>query len=558
MAKKEIYEKSKKFYPYRYSKNLLPNFIKAYLKILDKKINSGKEARIPGKFGKKYYNLLIDKYSILPKKGKDPLSVSKKIVSDFFQGLVRWRSPYLQHNVGAPVHTVSSSIYALALDENIYSIDEGLAGNSLASEMAISRILSNLAGLSSPGIGFFTFGGTGTNLYAIKMGLKKAIPNSGKDGLPDNIKIITTKNAHFSHALSADWLGVGTKNVVFLKENKDRTTSLEDMRNTMDSLLKEQKIIPTIFLNGGTTYLQTIDNIIDFVKIRDEMVKKHSLQYTPHIHIDSVIGWSWLFFRDYDFKKNPLKISKEALKLIKIQRERIKSIKYADSWGVDFHKGVGSCPVPCSVIMFNNVQDINSLSKTGDSLLETHQLASEISYFSPADFTLETSRQGGASLAAIASLHSIGIEGYQNQLANLIECKVFMRDLLDKEDSISVIKEGSSGFSLLIRLYPPEMERNPLCGNEFRSNDPDILDFVKVTNKYIREFYEWDYNNRILKNKGPSYSFSSGFEKIDGVKVSTIKIYPTSPHFNLKYAKETVDILIKQKRVFDKIRRDKQ
>ena len=29
----------------------------------------------------------------------------------------------------------------------------------------------------------------------------------------------------------------------------------------------------------------------------------------PHIHVDSAIGWPLLFFLDYDFQKNPLRIN---------------------------------------------------------------------------------------------------------------------------------------------------------------------------------------------------------------------------------------------------------
>ncbi len=551
MVSKKIYSKIKKYYPLRYKDNLLPIFLNNYFEVLEKKIISPNCARIPGNFGKNYYKKLILKYSNIPKKVQDPLKISKEIVNDLFEGVLRWRSPQLQHNVGSPVNTVSSAIYSLGLDENIYNIDEGLAGNVLASEMAVSRILSKIAKLKRKGVGFFTFGGTATNLYATKMGLKKCAPNSGKDGLPKNIKVFTTEDSHFSHALSADWLGLGTKNVVVINANKDRTSSLKDAKQKMELELKSGNLISSILINGGTTYNHTVDSIKEFVNLRDNLVKKYSLNYKPHLHVDSVIGWGWLFFNFYDFKENPLKISPEALKLIKQQNKRISQLKYADSWGIDFHKGIGGCPVSCSVIMFNNPEDIKLISKTGDPLLDIHQLVRELNYFSPADFTLETSRQGGAPLSALACLHSLGIEGYQRNLANLIESTCTLRKMLDREWDLFIVNKKSLGFATLVRLYPPESKNDIMKYKEFDVLGKDMGEFISKVNKYEKEFYQWDYKTRILKNKGPSYSFSSSFTKVGDNKISAIKIYPTSPHYNKYYAEETAKTLMGQKIIFD-------
>jgi len=552
MKKDEIYRKIKNYYPLDYEKNLLPKFILEYFKILKTKVKKDDFSRIDGKFGRDYYKRLIKKFSFIPMKIKDPLSVSKKIVNDLFEGILRWRSPNLEHNVGSPVNTVSSAIYSLALDENIYNIDDGLSGNSLVAEIAICRILSKLAKLKKIGVGFFVFGGTATNFYATKIGLKKAAPKSGNLGIPRNICAFVTEDSHFTHSLSADWLGLGTKNLITIKANKDRTSNIQDAKEKMESALKSGKLISSILVNGGTTYNHTVDDLKKFVDLRDYIVKKYSLKYKPHVHVDSVIGWSWLFFNYYNFKTNPLEIKKQALNKLKLQNKKISQLKYADSWGVDFHKGIGGCPVNCSIIMFNNPQDIDLISKIDNPLLETHQLASELNYFSPADYTLETSRSGGTALSALACVHSLGFEGYQRNLANLIEGTCIIRDGLSKNKQIFIVNEYSLGFSTMVRLYPPELKNDKRKFCEFKKDDKKMDKFIIFVNDYIKKFYKWDYETRILKNIGPSYSFSSGFIKIRGNKVSAIKIYPTSPHFNEKYAEDTAKTLIKQKEIFDR------
>jgi glutamate/tyrosine decarboxylase-like PLP-dependent enzyme len=50
--------------------------------------------------------------------------------------------------------------------------------------------------------------------------------------------------------------------------------------------------ISSIILNGGTTYNHTIDEIKAIVDLRNYMTEKYELDYKPHIHVDSVIGWS--------------------------------------------------------------------------------------------------------------------------------------------------------------------------------------------------------------------------------------------------------------------------
>jgi L-2,4-diaminobutyrate decarboxylase len=545
MKIKSIYEKIRKYYPLKYKDNELPHFLKEYFKILNHKIPNSLSPRIGGKFGKDYYNNLINKYSTIPKKPSDPLKSSSKIVSDLFQGILRWRSPLLQYNVGSAVNTPSSAIYSLALDENIYSIDEGLAGNALVAEKAITRILSKLADLKKPGSGLFVFGGTATNLYATKVGLKKNCPGADKKGVPKNVRIFVTEDSHFTHSLSADWLGIGTAKIIKIIANKDRTSNIDDFSIKLEKELKKGNIVTSILLNGGTTYDHTVDEIKKFIEIRDKLVKKYSLKYTPHIHVDSVIGWGWLFFKEYDFKKNNLNLSKNCLEKIKKQYLKISQLKYADSWGVDFHKGIGGCPVNSSIIMFNKTSDLAYLSKTNNPELEMHQLAREINYISPADYTLETSRNAGAALAALASLNFLGIEGYQRNLSNLVENTQLIRELLNNRKDISIINIFSNGFATMVRLFPPEISKT--------TNEDLPKKDIPVISKYIKEFYLWDYKTRILKNNNsPNYSFSSSYINYKGNKISAIKIYPVSPHYNKKFAKETIKILINQKKVFDK------
>ena len=281
-------------------------------------------------------------------------------------------------------------------------------------------------------------------------------------------------------------------------------------------------------------------------------MRDYSLPYKPHLHVDSVIGWAWLMFKDYDFDKNELNIEDEALEKIEKQYKKISKINSADSWGVDFHKGVGACPIDCSIVMMNDVSDFVLLSKKENPITAMHQLAQEFSFTSPADFTLETSRSGGAALAALASLHTLGVKGYQRNLANLVQETTLTKKLLSVEKDVMICDRDSLGYVTMIRFYPPELNNDSRKFSEFTDKSTEIKDFVEKVNNYTKAFFQWDLAVRMSKNKQLEYSFSSNYLDLPcGGKLSAIKLYPVSPHFDEEHARETVQILLEQKRLFD-------
>lgn len=492
---------------------------------------------------------LTKEYSVIPEGiSSDLLELTKKIAIDFFDKVPKWRNPALLYNVGTAVNTPASAIYALANDENIFNINDGLGGKSISAEQIVAKALASLAGIEKPVVGFFTFGGTATNYYATKIGILKCDPSSRLNGISRKIRSIVTQDSHFSHKQVADWLGFGMNNVIEVKAAEDRTTDLVDLESKIDSLLKDKKLLAAIIINGGTTYNHTIDDIKKVVAIRDQLYKKYQLSYKPHIHVDSVIGWSWLSFKGYDFEKNPLEIKPEALKKIKQQYKKISQVKLADSWSADFHKGTGSTPVPSSIFILNTKDDLKYLDKLSEGST-FHAIAPDYSVYSPADFTIETSRPAGAPLSALATLHALGLEGLRRRLAGLVEGTVSLREPLRQKTNIEILNDKDSlGFVTMLRVLPPGISKEL-----FRANNLKNKTMVnKYVNEYTKRFFEWDKKTRTDKGAGPEYSFSKGFQiGKDNFPVSGIKIYPVSPFFNTKIAKKTAEIIIKQKELFD-------
>jgi len=514
--------------------------------------DSSNVARVSGKYNKDTYSQLLEKYAVVPVESSiNPTALVQDISKDLFGGIPLWRSPNLQYNVGAAVNRVSSALYSLALDLNIFNINDGLSGNTVIAEHAVTRILSELADVNhKTSCGFFTFGGTATNLYAIKLAVAKIFPQSRKDGIPHNIKIAITEDSHFSHLNALNWLGVGVGNALVIKANTDRTSSLQDAEEKLKVAIEAGDKIPVIVINGGTTYDNVIDDIGGFVLLRNNLVKKYKLDYIPQIHVDSVIGWSWLMFKDYDFEKNKLGIESYTLKLLKSQYDKIKKVNLADSWGIDFHKGVGSCPVPCSLIMINNAETASFLSYNDN--VDTHQLAREFSEFSPVDYTLETSRPAGAALAALGAIRALGKTGYQAHLGNLVQMNQLLRQILlqNNRSDVVILNENSPGYVSMIRVYPPELAQ--MKDLEVSSSDKTAISYTEKINIYMKSFFKFDMENRMKYSKGVEYSYSSKYiSSFSGAKMGALKFYPTSPYINADYIREAIEVLLRQKDIFD-------
>lgn len=543
MNKDEIYQRIKDLFPLSYDDDKFSFTISKIKKELSNKLKVADSARYSGNYTEKEYLKLSEEYSKLSDNGEEYVGFLSKLVNDLFSGVPRWRSPKIMYNICAASNLAASVAYTLGLEDNIHNVNNGLSGNTLVAEKSVVSILSKLADIKSKPYGLFTFGGTSTNLYAIKMGIKKCHPESSFTGMDGKTKILLTEDCHFSHASNADWLGVGLDNVVTIEANRDRTSNVDDFRTKASQILKSGFRIGAIILNGGTTYGHTIDDIVAFVQVRDRLVIDHNLGYKPHIHIDSVIGWSWLVFRGYNFEENELEIEKATLQKIKLQYERISKINKADSWGIDFHKGVGSTPAVSSMIMANSFEDISMLSKKVSSKTEIHQLAQEFSSYSPVDYTLETTRASGSALAALTTLHVLGLNGLRRNLANLIEQTGYMRSLIEQQSDAVVANSESNGFVTMVRLLPPEVQRKDIY--EY-TNEENLL-----INKYLNNFFKWDKTNRIDKGQGIEYSVSSSYLKINSSSIAAIKLYPTSPHFSKTDALEAVNTIIDQKKKFD-------
>ena len=79
----------------------------------------------------------------------------------------------------------------------------------------MASLVADLVGYSPErATGVFTFGGTGTVLYGVKLGIEKAFPGAMEDGIGKGGILLTSAQSHYSRLSVAGWLGLGEGNVV--------------------------------------------------------------------------------------------------------------------------------------------------------------------------------------------------------------------------------------------------------------------------------------------------------------------------------------------------------
>ena len=209
-----------------------------------------------------------------------------------------------------------------------------------------------------------------------------------------------------------------------------------------------------MILNGGTTIQLTVDPIHEAVDMRDRIVEKYGLDYEPHIHADAVIGWAWLFFKDYDFEKNELNLGETTLRKIKSMSSGISQMDRVDSFGVDFHK-TGFCPYISSLFMLNRRKHLYDLGKT--KTLELSEL--EYGNYSPFEYTLELSRAATGPISAFMALHCFGKKGFRSLIGNLVETgEHFKSYMKERSSEFETVNDDTEGPVTLFIVKPEDSD----------------------------------------------------------------------------------------------------
>ena len=482
----------------------------------------------------------------------DELSLTPtQIVDELAQeigGSVKASDPYMVKNVlpiPSMIHLACYLAVSTYMPNGVTGED---AADCLNAELKLAKIYAELAGydyIKSGGL--FTFGGTGTNLYAFKIGISKAQPDHFFNGDQKDLVIVGSKPAHFSHQTAATWLGVGRNNYLTARSNIDQTTNLEDLERICREQIENGKKVACIVGVGGTTSNMGIDDYQKLAVIRDKLVQDYKLDYIPHLHCDSVIGWAYLHFKKYDFEQNPLGFSDIVLTRIEKIISRLDTLTYADSFGIDFHK-TGYMPYVSSMII---VKDKNNLADLGrESEMMTPLFHDEDAY-NPGKFSLETSRSAANMVATWMTVRSLGHQGYQVLLGHAQEMSQLIKDYIKEHgqnEGVYVANQQSYGSDVFIRCYPPGTDPETTYQTELYDNA-----VLKANTDYNSEFFKWLQVNRKDGESAVGISkTSAAFYTHTNAPMVAIRVYVLNPYITEQTSVELVNRIIEAKKIFDK------
>lgn len=442
--------------------------------------------------------------------------------------------PQSQVNV-IPPPTIPSLVGGLLpalLNANLAS--EESSGRIAQAEVEVAAMIADLVGYD-PSIarGVFTFGGAGTLLYAVKIGIEKACPGSVRTGLKELPVIVCSERAHYACRTAAAWLGLGEDNVIEIPTSPEHSMRPCLLESICRDLLRNGRKIAAIIGTVGTTDAFGLDDLAAISDVRERLVDEFSLDYVPHLHADAVIGWAWSVFNDYDFDTNPLSFEQDTLKSLRTTQQRVQHLALADSLGVDFHK-TGFTAYSSSLFLSRDITDFDRLQRATSAIPYLFQSGT----YHPALFTLETSRGGSGPLAALANLLLFGKDGLRSLLGHAVFMAVALRKQLAAQPRIRLMNPDNHGPVTLFRVYPSDVNPRGIARREL--SDADFRPQFQMINDFNRRVFH-QLQQAAWEGPGVMLSLTECCAETDfGEPIVALKSYVLSP-FN---AQDSIDLLL--------------
>ena len=462
-----------------------------------------------------------------------------QLLVDYCQGMIVWAHPNAQVNVvsSPTIPSITAFIAAAIYNPNI--IEDETSARFAEAEIDAIAMLSDLIGYDSQRSGgAFTFGGTGTLLYGCKLGIEKILGGQTMtEGIREDVKIVASEASHYTRLNVAGWLGLGTKNLVTIPTTRDNEMSLIALEKYLRQAFETGEKVAVILATLGSTDAFGIDDLAAIVQLRDRLAKEYNLEHPPWIHADSVIGWAWTVFRDYDFDNNPLGFHSRTLRSLQDSLQHINSLHLADSLGIDFHK-TGYVPYISSLFLVKQRQDLMLIGRESEQMPYLYHFG----HYHPGNYTLECSRSGAGPLAAVANIHLFGKQGYRVLIGHIVEMAEMLRERLEARPFIQVLNDYNYGPVTLFRVYPDGVDAESAFEREL--NNPNYHDQLQQHNVYNQQISQI-VHERAMRGEGVLLSWTSTYRYAhynNGSPIGALKSFIMSPWTDLR----AVDTVVQQ------------
>ena len=310
-------------------------------------------------------------------------------------------------------------VFSVLANTSMYTYEVAPVATVIETEMI--SLMNSYAGYSD-GDGIFVTGGSNANLVAMFSARNRIAPDSRFEGYDRNNKLVAFINeqAHYSFETAANILGIGAKNVIKVKADKNGKLIISALEKEIENAIRRGE--KPFF--AVATCATTMQGAYDPIEEMAELCKKHNIW----LHADGSFGGSLLLS-----DKN---------------RYLMKGIEQTDSFAWNPHK-LMNIPLICSALLVkkrgtlqHNITDINT-----DYIFHDIDVIEDLG---------KKSIQCGRKVDAVKLWFAwkyFGIEGYQKRIDNLIDMAVYAENIINENPQMELLSERSS-FAVCFRYIP--------------------------------------------------------------------------------------------------------
>ena len=443
--------------------------------------------------------------------------------SKYLEGIYTWSHPDVHRLHGsATAVSIIGQFYGALVDANL--VWDDLSHRVAEAEVKAVSMCAALVGYDPEvAAGVFTFGGTGTTFYGVKIGLETAQPGAFQHGVKQSMRVLSSDVSHYASISSVAWCGLGADAAISIPSDEDNSINVAALEKSLRQTIERGEKIAAIIVTMGSTDAFGVDNLEAIHALRANLVQEYKLDYVPHIHADAVIGWSYSVFNDYDFVANPLDIPAPTSQSLQRIRERMQHLSMADSLGIDFHKS-GYTPYMSSLFLVKDAKKFSLIRRDKAAMPYLFQFGE----YDPGIYTLECSRSGGPVLSALANLELLGKDGFRGILSHSIDMAHAIKRRAATIPWLAVANDSNDGAIAVLRVYPEGMDAKSSYGQEV--HDSSARERLAQVNEFNKKVYT---ETRRMAEGGESpvfvetnrYRKTAYGDSIVGIKVFTLSIF---------------------------------
>jgi len=310
-------------------------------------------------------------------------------------------------------------VFTVLANTSMYTYEVAPVATTIETEMI--SLMNSYAGYSD-GDGIFVSGGSNANLVAMFSARNRILPESRFEGYDRNQKLVAFVNeqAHYSFETAANVLGIGAKNVVKVKSDKNGKLIPAELELEITNAIKRGEKPFFVAATCATTLLGAYDPIDEMA----EICKKYNIW----LHADGSFGGSIILSEKH--------------------RHLMKGIEQTDSFAWNPHK-LMNIPLICSALLVkkrgtlqHNITDINT-----DYIFHDIDAIEDLG---------KKSIQCGRKVDAVKLWFAwkyFGLEGYQKRIDNLIDMATYAEKIINEQSKLELLSERQS-FAVCFRYVP--------------------------------------------------------------------------------------------------------